>query len=328
MLLMRYVDADVKRAVTATNAVAEVLTAWVPVEQASVPPAAVTAAPTVTPPAQEKATVAPAMHSRHTPGPSDDALLRMEAQLRTMDHRLAALGSERQRLDAAKVAHTAAEKQSSARQPLEAQLAAAQKKLEDLRVRYTDEYPDVETAQERVRDLQQQLAALPPLHNGDPLSTADPQLEAVAKEARQLQTGRDHLTRQIAVEKKRALEPTGTRSAEESQLAGRVDSGAINQVVSPAVIPTTASASPEKYQLGIRIETSPFRLLQRSSYTAAPDQEVSNGMWWGALLGLACALTYMVVAAGRYKPVHGVTMLEQAVAKEVAYLGAVPRMDI
>lgn len=80
------------------------------------------------------------------------------------DKELTALADESRRLEAI-IRHANAERQAAiaARQPLTEQLMAEKKKLDALRVRYTDAYPDVDKAQERIAETEQKLAAMPAL---------------------------------------------------------------------------------------------------------------------------------------------------------------------
>jgi hypothetical protein len=250
----------------------------------------------------------------------------MQARLNAIDHRLATIKSERQKLNATKVNHPVVEKQNSARQALETQLATAQKKLEDLRVRYTDEYPDVGTAQEHVHDLQQQLAALPSAHGGETSSTVNPQLEVVAREASQLRLEREHLTREIAIEKKRARAEHDV-DAVQAQSSEGIGSYVSTLTPSPST-GTRASTEPPAQESVNQLTMSPFTLLQQSSYTVSGSGKPGNRMWLDALLALVCALAYLGWAIRWYRPIHNQTMLTQAVSVEVMYMGTVPRMHL
>jgi hypothetical protein len=321
ILRLQYLDPNGMQAVAMTNAIVEVLTAWTPVETTITPQLPVTSPPVKA--TYPKSVPIRSMHALLRPG---DSLMRMQAQLSAIDHQLTAIEVERQKLNATKVNHSIVEKQTNTRQALETQLAAAQKKLEDLRVRYTEEYPDVGAAQEHVLDLQQQLAALPAGHGGDAAPTVNLKLEAITREASQLRLEREHLTRDIAIEKKRAREEHDV-DAVQAQSSGGTGSHVPSLTTAPSTV-TRASMEPLAQASVSQLTMSPFTLLQQSSYTVSGSGKPGSGLWLGMLLALVGALAYLGLAIRWYKPVHDETMLTEAVSTEVMYMGSVPRMNL
>src|ERR1700694_5733598 len=162
--------ADRSQTIAVTNTVAVLLTSWVPDEA--------TRQPSNNAPPVPATPITPMAPIEQTPqiGEAPARLSRLKARLETVlndqkelrfklataDQRLAALGEEARRREAS-VGYVNTERQPNitARQPLSVQLAAERKNLDRLRVRYTDAYPDVEAAQERIAETETRLPAMP-----------------------------------------------------------------------------------------------------------------------------------------------------------------------
>ncbi len=91
-----------------------------------------------------------------------NAVADLEHQLSATNEKIEALTRTPASRPQATTATAPASAQSEQRRLLQAKLAADHQKLDELRVRYTDEYPDVENLKDEISGLQQQLAALPP----------------------------------------------------------------------------------------------------------------------------------------------------------------------
>lgn len=207
LLRVQYRDADSGLAVAASNAVANSLVAWMP----SIP-----AAPPAAAAVPQGAPVA-ARGTRHSRSPSlshrrSNSLRELEAQLTATNAKLAALNavpsaSAQPKSDAAPPAPNPAGDQ---RRALELQLSAAQKRLDELHVRYTDAYPDVEDTKDDIAQLRQKLAALPPpaMQPHPPQQTdARPAPRSSGNEAAHLRRQRDRLLEKISVEKRSEATP-------------------------------------------------------------------------------------------------------------------------
>ena len=159
---------DRGQTVAVTNAIAVLLTSGTP-KLAPIPPEIVanppsppkTPASPIVPTPPEQAASAPtdflrqAMHDVET---LKREQTRRSAEFVTLDRRLATLGDESRRLQS-RIHMEEAKRQAAIaiRQPLAAQLAAEKKTLDNLRLRYTDTYPDVEAARGRVAEIEKKL---------------------------------------------------------------------------------------------------------------------------------------------------------------------------
>ena len=120
-----------------------------------------------------------------------------------MDQELTALDGQAIASQKADVAAPPSSTDDEQRRTLESQLSAAQKKLDDLRARYTDEYPDVESTKDDVTEIRRKLASLPPVSNAGERAASPPKLDADANETDKLRLERARLMQAILVEKRR-----------------------------------------------------------------------------------------------------------------------------
>ena len=186
---------DRGQTVAVTNAIAVLLTSGtpkftrIPQESAANPPSPpkTPASPIVQTPAEQAAS-APTDFLRqvmHDVQSLKREQARRSAEFVTLDRRLATLGDESRRLQSR--IHMEEAKQQAAvaiRQPLAAQLAAEKKRLDNLRLRYTDTYPDVEAARERVAEIEKKLNTISVEHAAP--NSDQSRLEAVTEEIKHL----------------------------------------------------------------------------------------------------------------------------------------------
>jgi len=331
------------QALTATNAVADLLVSWVPApvweQNSSIP-----APPPPAPVSKTTITTESRQQSEDLRGNIDQLKARHKAllsdedqlfpQLDQADRKLAALDTEQHRLAGiVQQAKTERQQQMSARQPTETKLAAAQKNLEDLRARYTEAYPDVQTAKDQVAELATQLAALPAVHALP--QTDQAHLDATAKEISDVRSERGRLLQNLEDDQtldktlRDRLEalalsiPPATSDnaqiasppsqAQQEQVQGRVatDFGHANSANAAKTVPTARS---------------PFQILEH----AVAAQPIDGGRFLFASLGITAGIVlgflYLAFALWWFRVVQGVATLEKFVPAEVAYVGAIPRM--
>ena len=305
LLYVNYRDADKKLSAAAANAVANLLVGWrtSPFVAPAMPaPAAPQSASFTT-----HAIAQPHRHRRPLHARSD-VLRDLEAQLAVTDQKLAALNARRPQASTSQKAGAATpplSTENEQRRVLEAQLGAVQKKLDDLRVRYTDEYPDVENAKENIVEIRQKLASLRPVSN-EVEQAAKPQIpDAGVNEASQLRQERAQLTRAIAAEKRHEAMQRDQAASE----AG--DTPAAMLVGSPS-LPRTGTVHPPVNPVARQFLRSPFALVQLAGTDGTSHGEDSLFIvWYGALAGIFCGLLYLGGAIWRYRPIEGAVGLER-----------------
>jgi hypothetical protein len=288
LLRVNYKDTDKKRSVAVANAVANMLVAWIP---APVVPTA-TSAPSRGAPSAKPAFAKPdrrkhSLHSQH------HELRALEKQLAAVDRKLKALGEHATAAQQADVAAPPSSTDHEQRRKLESQLAAAQKKLDDLRARYTDEYPDVESTKDDMTEIRQELASLPPVSNEAARAARPPKLDADANETDQLRLERSRLMQAILAEKWREV---GQRDQSPSSMG---DSALAVQPAPPPLTrqaPIRVSLNPVAGQIWQR----PFRLV-RLAGDAGSGQSESAFLWYWPLVGILWGLLYSGVATWRYR---------------------------
>jgi hypothetical protein len=274
LLHVDYHDLDQQLSVAMANAIANLLVSWTP--SPVVPNSApVTLTPVVQPTPK---VVSPHRHTQATSAQPDE-IANLEAQLVATDQKLITLNAAKQKADAAP---RPVSKETEHRRALEAQVSAAQKRLSDLRERYTDEYPDVEIAKENLVELQSQLIALgPEIKEPAPSDKAKPVDNS--SEAILLRQERARLVQAIADERHR--ESLHARSLPtEKDLPAPVQAPLITEHP-----PVNAAVAP--------VMQSPFTLVRFASYG-------EPGIWWhGVVAGLLCGFLYLSSAVIRYLPI-------------------------
>ena len=336
--------ADRSQTMAATNAVAVLLTSWVPESATQQPLDSAPPAPPAPPAPEQLATPAPPT------GPSPRLMevqarlgqLRarletvlneqkaLELELATKDQRLVILGEEARRLEE-RIRQANEERQSdlAARQPLVALLASEKKNLEVLRARYTDDYPDVETAQERVAEVEKRLAALPAIR---PAPDADQsRLTSLTRERNNQGAERARLSRLIS-EKTKLEANLRSQEAESSAEAARLEKaetqGLGKLVLSEsAPAPAPAAASPPVASSANGDRMRPFTVLEPAGDAQPTDSRHRLLKWIGAVVGPLCAILYLAMAVWWFRAVRDVETLERIVPDNVAYLGAIPGMN-
>jgi hypothetical protein len=306
LLELNYRDGDEEISAATANAVANLLVAWKPTPVFAAPPMATFVA------VSEAAPVRRSHSRRQRSGSKSDEMRALEAQLVEVDRKLAALDAAPGQTSALRKAETSAHVSNAdneQRRGLEAQLSGAQKKLEDLRLRYTDEYPDVEAAKENVAELQQQLAALAPVSRETAQSAITPKPEGGSSEVNQLRVERGGLVQAIAEEKRH---PTGLRDHTSS--------------VGDAPAPSPVQAQPAPVRQPVDAVApflqSPFTLVRLAS-----DSE--PGAWWhGVLAGILCGFLYLSSAVWRYLPVAGGAPSTASAANSDAAVGTVGPVEM
>ena len=302
MLSVNYEDADATISAATANAVANVLVTWMP--SPVITPAASTPSLPLPSPQVTSAVVQPHRHPR----PAllrTDLLRELEAQLATTDQKLAALNAVQPQESASRKADTAASlssTQNEQRRALESQLSLAQKKLEALRVRYTDEYPDVETVKEDIADIEQRLASIRPASNAPEQSASPPKVDAREGDMSHLSMERARLTQAIVVEKRH-----------EAMLRDLAASEGDSPVAAPVVSPPLTAQAPVRQSVNTvagQAPRSPFTLVRLAKH-ADTIQTESGLLWSGALAGILFGLLYLRGAAWRYGPVESASPMEQ-----------------
>jgi hypothetical protein len=334
---------DPSQTVAVANAVAILLTSWVPARGAREPADPVP--PMRELPAASIDSSVPHESNAHGPGArrgmkSSKARLQIvlhdEEELRirlaSENQRLAELGKEAHRLEAS-IAQEDAKRQTAlvARQPLMARLTAEKKNLEALRVRYTDAYPDVEAAEERISDIETSLAAMPsgPSSDGD-----QSHLKSVTKEMDNLNAEKTRLSSQLSEKAKEETNLRG-REVEASKLAMRLEQSPVapqsgpgrsilrGQVAATApVVANSQIADPTEGD-----EARVFKVLVSATGAQPTDNPRQILKWLVAEVGPLCGILYLLFAIWRFRAVRNVETLRRIVPGNIAYLGAIPGMS-
>ena len=306
LLYVSYHDADKKLSAAAANAVANLLAAW----RASpfVAPAMPAPAAPQSTPLTTHAIAQPHQHRRPS-HPRPDVLRELEARLAATDQKLAAFNAGQPQASTAQKAGAATPPSSTDNEQqrvLESQLNAAQKKLDDLRVRYTNEYPDVETAKENIAEIRQKLAAIRPVSNETEQAATPQMLDAGGNEASQLRQERAQLTQAIAAEKRH-------EAMLRDQGASEVDTLEAVQTASPS-LPRTGTVRQPVNPVARPILRSPFALIQLAGTDGAGhDKDGLFALWYGALAGIFSGLLYLAGAIWRHRLIEGAVALERLV---------------
>ena len=333
---------DRGQTVAVANTVAVLLTSWVPdaAHQRSDPAAPGPAPPSTPLPAMTPIEPKPPVETspaKPTPAKAHlEKLLTEEKELQSLlasaDKRLAALGDEAHRLEASiEHANTERETNIAARQPLTEQLATEKRTLDLLRARYTDAYPDVEAAQERVKEAEQKLAAMPVR----PAPDADQNhLNAMRKELIQQAAAKVHWSNELSKKARlesvlRSQEVKVSGSGREGQQASTeaqpkpTDSSRSRPSPAPAL---TAPGSPAADLTGgeqVRV----FKILERAANAQPTNNPRRLGTWLAVVAGPMWGVLYLLLAVWWFRAVSNAETLERIVPENVAYLGAIPGMN-
>ena len=332
--------------VAVANAVANLLVEWQP---APAVPVATAHAPQ-TAPLRQPAVARPhsntrSLHSLEGQSQTVD-LQSLEAQLAATDQKIAVLDAATVQASTsrkAEVSPRAPSAENEQRWLREAQLSAAQKKLDDLRLRYTDEYPDVEGAKENIAEIRKSLASLRPTGNEAEPPASQPKPKAPSNEASQLHQKRARLVETIAHEKRREATRRDTvGSADESPALrireSRLEHTTVDQPVaatftSQSVLPAgTNTAQPQEqrpYPEHLdRMGTSPFTVIRYASSRRASDEIHGLAIWLGAALGIICGFIYLAFALRSFRAISDAAILKQILPADIPCLGAIPNMRL
>jgi hypothetical protein len=335
--------ADRRQTIAVANTVAVLLTSWVhdaaypisdPVQPLSSSPSLPITATTPIEPQTSVETVQAepsVVKARRDTGRNKKEELK--SSLTAADHKLAVLGDEARRLEASiGEANLKSQASLSARQPLTEELATEKRKLDQLRARYTDAYPDVEAAQERITETEQKLAAIPvvrPAPDAYPsrLNTIKMEMNRVgaeklrlsrelSKKAR-LETSRDHQEVKSTMPMSRLGRVSGEPQQGQSkpQLSGPVPSRAKTDSNPQAPGPTDGD------------QVRAFRILARAANAEPINNPRRLQIRLAALSGPLCGVLYLLLAVWWFRAVRNVETLERIMPEKIAYLGAIPRMN-
>ena len=252
-LRVLYRDPDPRGARKLANAVATAIVAWKPAESNRSPAA----------PSQIAAQPAPRAPSPASAPPAGDALhmgyrrlAYLEGQLAAIELKLEDLAHPRASPSPSPVAAPTSSAQAEQRRILQAKLAAAHQRLDDLRLRYTDEYPSVENTMDAISDLQQELGSLPPVAPSPSQGNGASEAKDLNREIADLRQQSTSLTAQIAAQK-RAIVHLRTSPA-----SGATSPGPQTASVAPAT-PTAASPLPAMPKTASW--RNPFRIARLAS---------------------------------------------------------------
>jgi hypothetical protein len=291
LLRVNYRDSDKKSSAAVANAVANLLVAWTP---ALVVPTATSAASGPGAPSARQV-AAKTGRRRHSLHAQSHELRGLEKKLAGVDRKL--IGSNG-RAAASQQANVAAPPPSSTddeqRRTLESQLSAAQRKLDDLRARYTDEYPDVETTKDDIAEIRQRLASLIPVRTKAERASGPAKPDADANETDPLRREQSRLLEAIQVEKRREAE------RRDQTAPGRGDLASAAQTVSL----TLARQVPIRQSPSVVAEETwqrPFRLV-RLAGDAGSGQSESGLLWYWPLAAILWGVLYSGVAMWQYRP--------------------------
>jgi hypothetical protein len=218
----------------------------------------------------------------------------------------------------------------AARQPLTEQLATEKKKLDLLRVRYTDAYPDVDKAQERIAETEQKLAAMPALRPAPDAQEA--RMNAVTKEMDRLGAEK---TRLSGVLSKNARLETALRS-EEADVQETATEQAPTEPQpeqgkprfsdpAPPFAPSASNSQPVDSPDGEQARA--FKILERAANAQPTNNPRRLLPWLVVMAGPLSGVLYLLSAVWWFRAVRNAETLEKIVPENIAYLGAIPGMN-
>jgi hypothetical protein len=289
LLRVSYKDPNNRLSAAVANAVANMLVAWIP-------------APTVA-----TATSAPGQSGRrrHSSHSRSHTLRELERQLAVADRKLSALYAHAVAPQKADAAAPSSNIDNERRRTLESQLSLAQKKLDDLRTRYTDAYPDVQRTKDDVSEIRRKLVSLPAVSNEATRTANPPKPEADANETGELRLERARLMLAIVAEKRREAE------LRDQSVSSPGDSALEGKTVSPR-LPRQTAVPPSPSPVAEEIWQRPFTLV-RLAGDAGAGQGESGSWWYWPLAGMLCGLLYLGGAILRYRSIERAAPLEPPV---------------
>jgi hypothetical protein len=330
--------------ITVTNAVTDLLASWVPVDSGfEQPPHSALSSPIIGAATGEQSqrpiaeNPTPVSRPRARWKTSLKEREQLQLQIEKTKKSLTALDSEQRQLQAnIEQAHAERQRQIVALQPLETQLAAAKKNLEDLRLRYTDAYPDVQAAQEHVAEVETELAALP-------AEQALPQahqsrVDEIAKEMSGLRMEQERLLQRFEhdqaldndLQVQEALREPSAKAATQGQVAAAPQLASQPEGSAPKQSPGSGGAGRAPFKTPMETakpRKNPFRILERAEVVQPDDQKQSLLSWLGIAAGALSGFLYLTLALWWFRTVQNVDALEQIVPGQVAYVGAIRRIN-
>lgn len=284
MLRVLYRDPDPRGARKLANAVATAIVEWKPADR-NPPPAArsqIAGAPEVPVPVPPRPSARPPGDPLRT---AYRTLAYLEGQLAAIDEKLGDLVHPRASPSQTPVAGPPTSAQAEQRRILQAKLAAAHQRLDDLRLRYTDEYPSVENTKDAISELQQELGALPPAPPSPSQGSAVSEAKNLATEIADLRQQSASLIGQLAAQRRAIVH---LRS---SPASGTTPPGPQQTASVATTTPTTPSAaSPLSTMSETASWRNPFRIARLTSMD--PDSLARP-----ALLASGLGILFYVVSA-------------------------------
>ena len=245
---------------------------------------------------------------------------------------------------------------------LRQQLAGAQRTLDALRLRYTDEYPDVVIAREKVQDIQLDISRLAVTTRATrpqaaSKSATQPQpeagrtapvgpsidLAAIAAQLRQAEAAetnlRDAIDRnrsetarlEAAIAAQGNANAAGTSPNLQAALALAAENpadGSETGSAKAAPMPLASAASAQKQDPSTSTPSSaPFFLVQQTTVATTPFFLARKLLWPLSLVfGILAALLAAWVAERRDPSIRGEGMLRHELPPSAVYLGGIPRI--
>lgn len=288
VLRVGFHDADPVKSAAMANAVASTLTTWTP--PPSAPPAPMAISRSTAPPVRSPQV--PAV--RH----QEQALPALSASLGELEAQLSSASRELDRLSPTGKTRLAGRPQTYGESPytqskeqqiLKAAVKAAQKTLDDLRLRYANEYAQADI-KNQLTEIQRELFAIWPGNDTSMRSAGSwRHFNAAGTNASQLRRERAQLTfaiSDVAKQRQVIMREEGTRSPSSSAIAAKA----------PPPQPQPAPVVPAPPAAGGQLSQKPFSLVRSAS-------PATRTLWWPAVsVGILCGFLYLAAAASRYRP--------------------------
>jgi hypothetical protein len=230
---------------------------------------------------------------------------------------------------------------------LRQELAAAQRNLDSLRQRYTDEYPDVVIAREKVQDIQLDLARLNTAARGakpqpapaeprraQPQTPFDPALlPAQIRQAEAAQTTLHDAMERNRIETARleaAIAAEGAPKAISAQPATNFSDQIATQAteeITPPEQPLSNGSAAETPTQGMASIPAPFFLVRQPALATSPFFFARAFLWpLSLVLGLLAAFAAAWLAERRDPSIRNEGMLLHELPPSAVYLGGIPRI--
>ncbi len=239
---------------------------------------------------------------------------------------------------------------------LRQELGVAQHKLDTLRQRYTDQYPDVVIAREKVQDIQLDLSRLtataartaplqqPQTRHARVEPPVDP--AALAAQIRQAEAAQTNLSEAIARNQNETVRLEAAVGAEGNSKAGgtspsvsdalamasqteatpQSNAGPLNDSVSADNLSANKPSAPDTTRPALPA-TAPFFMVRQTTITTTPFFFARNFLWPLSLVfGFLAALAAAWLAEQRDPSIRNEGMLLHELPPSAVYLGGIPRI--